>query len=400
MTIRLDTTRGRDALKPRKNAYFMKLRRGLNLGLRKANDKDGAWSARLATSPGNYEYHFIGRLDEFTYERARELAEQWANEIGNGVRVRNDAGKVNTVRTACVEYVDARRLEHAQGAHEADMTFRRRVYGYKNPPNPKRRAPEYESHAIADVDLQKFHEKHLRSWRDDMVKAGMTKSTANRNLTHLKAALNHAVRTRLAGKQLAIEVALVVPFEGAAKRRDIFLDRAQRNELIRAARETVGLGENGALCELIEAAALTGGRPGELVSMVRGAFDNRTASLTLGGKTGRRTVPLSPPAVALFTRLAKSKLPTAPLLTRCDGKPWAHSDWDELIRDAAQLAKLPKGTVLYSLRHSFITEALLGGMATLEVARLVGTSLAMIEKHYGHLVATRARESLAAVKML
>jgi hypothetical protein len=39
-------------------------------------------------------------------------------------------------------------------------------------------------------------------------------------------------------------------------------------------------------------------------------------------------------------------------------------------------------------------------MTTLEVARLVGTSLVMIEKHYGHLVADAARERLAKVEML
>jgi len=34
------------------------------------------------------------------------------------------------------------------------------------------------------------------------------------------------------------------------------------------------------------------------------------------------------------------------------------------------------------------------------VARLTGTSVGMIEKHYGHLVADSARERLAAVVML
>jgi hypothetical protein len=39
-------------------------------------------------------------------------------------------------------------------------------------------------------------------------------------------------------------------------------------------------------------------------------------------------------------------------------------------------------------------------MTTLDVARLTGTSVMMIEKHYGHLVASAARERLAKVKML
>jgi site-specific recombinase XerD len=85
---------------------------------------------------------------------------------------------------------------------------------------------------------------------------------------------------------------------------------------------------------------------------------------------------------------------------RDDGKPWAHSDWDELVRAAATEAALPAGVCLYTLRHSFITTALIAGMSTLDVARLVGTSVMMIEKHYGHLVASAARDRLAKVDLL
>jgi len=51
-------------------------------------------------------------------------------------------------------------------------------------------------------------------------------------------------------------------------------------------------------------------------------------------------------------------------------------------------------------RWSWITTALTSGMGTLDVARLVGTSLLMIEKHYGHLVSDAARLRLANVEML
>ncbi len=176
---------------------------------------------------------------------------------------------------------------------------------------------------------------------------------------------------------------------GANNRRDLFLDLTQRRALLAAS--------CGAIHDLIEAVMVTGARAGELTSAKRGAFDGRTGSISLEGKTGKRSIPLSPPALALFTRLAKSKLPGAFLLTRDDGLAWQHSDWDELVREAATAAKLPKGTCLYTLRHSFITTALSSGMSTLEVARLCGTSLPMIEKHYGHLVGGATRDRLAQV---
>ena len=39
----------------------------------------------------------------------------------------------------------------------------------------------------------------------------------------------------------------------------------------------------------------------------------------------------------------------------------------------------------YHLRHTFATEALAAGVSTFELSRVMGTSLEMIDKHYGHL---------------
>jgi integrase len=48
----------------------------------------------------------------------------------------------------------------------------------------------------------------------------------------------------------------------------------------------------------------------------------------------------------------------------------------------------------YCLRHTFPTEALAAGISTFELSRLMGTSIAMIDKHYGHL----ARDSEDAIR--
>ena len=121
-----------------------------------------------------------------------------------------------------------------------------------------------------------------------------------------------------------------------------------------------------------KAAILTGARAGELTSATRGQFDERTRTMTFTGKTGTRSVPLTDQALKLFARLAKSKPPGARLFMRDDGRPWAHSDWDELVGKRAQLAGLQGAVCLYSLRHSFITQAITDGLTTLDVARLCG----------------------------
>ena len=79
---------------------------------------------------------------------------------------------------------------------------------------------------------------------------------------------------------------------------------------------------------------------------------------------------------------------------------WRSYDWGDLVRAAVTAADLPAATVLYTLRHSWITTALTSGMGTLDVARLAGTSLLMIERHYGHLVSDAARLRLENVEMI
>src|SRR6185437_1832070 len=69
---------------------------------------------------------------------------------------------------------------------------------------------------------------------------------------------------------------------------------------------------------LTEGAMYTGCRAGELTSARRSAFDARTRTLTVSGKTGTRTIPLAPAAVELFQRLSRDQLPTAYLLVRDD----------------------------------------------------------------------------------
>lgn len=211
-------------------------------------------------------------------------------------------------------------------------------------------------------------------------------------MTALRAALNLAVANRRASSDRVIEWSSVRQHRNADARRVLFLDQDQRRRLIEHA--------PGAIGDLIAGMALTGARPGDLRTARRSQYEPRTESITFTSKTGPRTVPIPRAAVELFNRIAKDKLPSAWLFSRENGKPWGHSDWDEHVREAARKAGLPEGVCLYTLRHRFITQALMDGMATLDVARITGTSLAMIEKHYGRLVMHAARERLNTVNLL
>ncbi|MGK2926500.1 MAG: tyrosine-type recombinase/integrase [Lysobacterales bacterium] len=378
----------RNALKPRREPYFgAPLAQGRYLGVRKLANSTRTWIARLRDDDGKQRYRAIGQETKaFDYDAAKAAAETWFADFDSGV-----TDKPLTVADACREYVADLEAEGrgavAQGdrrknpdalsgwgaAQDAEMRFKRTVY----------------DEPIGKIRVEKLRTAHIKQWRNGL---GGAKSSQNRNHTMLVAALNLAVTHRRVNPAVAEQWRAVKKHRNADNRRTLFLDLKQRRALLEAC--------TGGLRDLVEAAMLTGSRPGELVRMKRSQFDARTASATFKGKSGTRTVPLSPAATAIFTRLAKGKLPAAPMFTRDDGAAWPPSGWDELLREAASKAKLPQGVVLYTLRHSFITEALRGGMATLDVARLTGTSLPMIQDHYGHLVAEAARERLAGVTML
>jgi integrase len=68
-------------------------------------------------------------------------------------------------------------------------------------------------------------------------------------------------------------------------------------------------------------------------------------------------------------------------------------DWHPAVESAG----VDRTVRIYDLRHTFISNALAAGLSTFEVARFAGTAVQMIDRTYGHLVASSedtARERL------
>lgn len=340
---------------------------------------------------GRGQERTIGMYPTLTLTMARESALQLLAQIAEHGAPVQEVAK-DTVADACRDYVAALRKEGRKStADDAERRFDRTVF--------------YDR--IGKIKLPKLSQDDVERWRDRVergeladlpAKKGrppaakpLSKSSVNRTRTVLVAALNRAVSRRKLSPDRAIEWANVKPYEKAGKPRDIYLDIEQRRALLSHAGDDVR--------DLMECIALTGCRPGDPRIALRRDYDARTGSMYFHAKGHPRDIPLSPQARALFDRLAKDKLPAAHLFTN-GGKPWAATDWADPVRAAAAAAELPAGVVLTTLRHCWITDAIVGGMDLLTVAKLAGTSLAMIEKTYGHLVQGAARDKLAAVNFL
>ncbi len=298
----------------------------------------------------------------------------------------------DTVADACRDYVAALAKDRrATAAQDAGRRFERTIYG-----DP-----------LGSMLLAELTQEQLEEWRD-RVESGdlaglvatkgrsptpkpLSKASVNRIRTPLIAALNRAVSRRRVAPDRAFEWQNVKPYSGTGQRRELYLDREQRQALLTHAGPD--------LRDVMTCILLTGCRPGDPAAMVRGDYDDRQGVATFRTKGHTRTVPLTPAAQNLFDRLAKGKAGRDYLFTNA-GARWRAHDWSALVTAAAVDAGLPAEVVLYTLRHCWITDAIVGGLDLLTVTKLAGTSLAMVEKHYGHLVQSSARDKLAAVQFL
>jgi integrase len=146
-------------------------------------------------------------------------------------------------------------------------------------------------------------------------------------------------------------------------------------------------------------AAATGLRPEEWQALERRDVDRRAGILTVRrtvssgeivelGKTqrSRRQVPLSRRALAALDQLPP-RLDTALVFPATRGGVLNIDNWRRRVwAPAIEAAGIPRPARIYDLRSTFASDALAAGVTVFELARIMGTSVAMIERHYGTLL--------------
>jgi integrase len=157
---------------------------------------------------------------------------------------------------------------------------------------------------------------------------------------------------------------------------------------------------------LVVFAAETGLRTNEWIALERRDVDRAGRAIVVqrrfaGGlltpypktERSRRRVPLTARALAAVEafppRLATPLLFPAARGGHIGLDTWRSREWYPAIEAAGLERRGP-----YALRHTFATEALAAGVSTFQVARLMGTSVAMIDRTYGHL----ARDSEDSIR--
>ncbi len=389
----LSTVAARDKLKPQREPHWMKLGSGTFLGFRRMTAAStGSWLARYRNDEGKQLKLSLGEFAEQPasqrFDLAKRAAEQWFQHLERG-----GTSSAKTVAEACkgyVEHVKQRRGE--KPAQDLEARFRRWVY---------------DDATLAKAVLSKLTRQRVSEWRNRLSKTPVTinrdkrekpllrersASSVNRDITALRAALNFAHDAAWVTTDIAWRVELR-PEKNADGRRDVYLDRSQRQTLIEHAQDDLG--------NLIRGLSLIPLRPGALAGLRTGDFDHRRAVLTIGkDKAGAdRRIKLPASTADWLAQLCQDRGPEHPLFARADGLPWTKDAWKGPIKRAVAAAGLRDATTAYALRHSVITDLVTGGLDLLTVAQISGTSVAMIERHYGHLRAEHAAAALGRLAL-
>jgi hypothetical protein len=410
MAEQIDTVTSRGRLKPRREPYWHRIRKGCFVGYRLMNKgASGTWLARAwDEGKGRDAFHPLGDFgdlpDHKRFDAATAAAAKWFEHVGRG-----GSTSAVTLRAACERYIEHLRQEKPKVAltpYAVARRARKGLQGHQVVPAAEDAEARFKRYVYTDARLSatpltKLTPAMFDEWRKRLqaqpTRGGGNRgearsaSTMNRDITCLRAALNLALLDELVTTDFAWRGRLR-PIKDADRRRDGYLDKPQRRKFIQMAPPD--------LAQFLSGLSMLPLRPGALAALTAADFDKRLGVLRIGTDKagGDRRIKLPKATAEFFEAAIKDKLPAAPIFARADGRAWDKDGWKWPVKAAATAAKLPAGTTAYTLRHSTITDLVHDGLDLLTVAQISGTSVKMIEQHYGHMrgdVAAAALERLA-----
>ena len=394
----------RSRLEVRKKPYWMTLNEGEHLGYYRGQ-RVGKWVARYRRPgvAGNYQETTLAEADDhadadgeviLNFKQAQEAAREWFTGLErNGGR---STGPY-TVSKALDDY-----LEGFKGKDLANT--RRRIDSIVRPQmgahdvarlTPKIITDWHSSLAKSPARLRtgKGSEQKFRETADSEEARRSRRSSANRILTILKAALNVAYRN---GKVSGDDAwRRVKPFAKADTPKLRYLSDDEARRLVNAC--------DASFRPMVKAALLTGARYSELAGLEVRDFDRQSQTLWLREtKAGTaRAVYLEAEGVRLLDDATAGKAAGDLIFPRSDGKRWGASQQARPLAAACKAAKL-EPTGFHDLRRTYGARLALRGVPMAVIAEALGHADERItRKHYAHLsksyVADTVRSAVAGL---
>jgi integrase len=241
---------------------------------------------------------------------------------------------------------------------------------------------------------KKGHDQKYRKIGKDDESKRRRQASANRTLTILKAALNHAWR----------EHSTAVPSNGQWQRVEPFenVDAARIRYLTVAEAKRVVNGCNAEFRPLVEAGLQTGARYGQLIKAIVADFNPDAGKLQLCSRKGDGTeriyqCTLTEEGAKFFERACAGRVGADLIFTRQDSRPWSKSDQARPMAEACKRAEISPPIGFHGLRHTWASLSVMNGVPLLVVAKNLGhCDTRMVEKHYGHLAPSYVADAIRA----
>jgi integrase len=405
---KIDSRSSRAKLSERREPYWTAISRGCAMGYRRGG-KGGSWIARFRDEAGRQHYEALGAADDardpdglsvFSFaqaqDRARTFFVRTAREMAGDLAPNEGS---YTVGMVIEDYLTTREKRGSKGV----------------------RADRYAAEArivsdIGHIDVAKITARHIREWHQTVASSPKLlrtkktaakratvavdnkdpeavrarRSTANRLLTVLKAALNHAFHE---GRAVADEAwRKVKPYRGADSPVVRFLSAPECVRLVNACSPTFR--------DLVRGALLTGCRYSELTRLRASDFNSRARALTVClSKSGKaRHVALNDEGQKLFASLTAGRRPEDLIFCRVHGKTWGQSHQQRPLVEASKAAKLEPPVSFHILRHTYASALAMKGVPMGVIATQLGLSdTRMTERHYAHLAPSYVTDTVRAM---
>jgi integrase len=367
----------------------------LHLGYRRGV-RGGSWLARRFED-GRYSEKVLGVADDNTdadgfsvmsYRQALDAARAWwQEEQRRAAGLSSSSSAAYSVSSALSDYFTSRERRGSRGVTSDRAAARARI-----------------EPVLGHVELHRLSAKAIKHWHEELsllprlvrTKAAAVvpatkqhdendpdairarRATANRVLTILKAALNHAYAEGLVRSDDAWRA--VRPFRGADSPVVRYLTVAEISRLLNACPLDFG--------DLVRGALATGCRYGELGRLKAGEFNPDSGTITVRtSKSGKpRHVVLTDEGLQLFQRLTAALSPTDLVFRRTNGAAWKSSDQLRPIAEASRRARIEPPATFHVLRHTHASLLAQGGSPLAFIAQQLGHADQRItSRNYAHL---------------
>jgi integrase len=391
----------RRRLPARAKPHYRVLEEGLHLGYRRLKSGAGNWVARHYVGDQKYEVQTIGPADDLSdadgvkilnFSQAQAKAREMMVERAHKAAGKSGPLTVKAAVNAYIEFLEAKRKSAKFSRYAADA-FILPELGETEVKVLTKDQIETWHHGLAKtgarIRVKKGDEQRFKEITDPEEHQRRRRSTANRILTVLKAALNKAWREEKVASDTAWRA--VEPFKGVDSARARYLELAEVTRLLNASDLDFR--------RLARGAVETGARYGELtrLQVVDFSHNSGTVAIRKSKSSKPRHIHLTDDAVAFFRSITAGRAGTAFLFVKDNGDPWKKDHQKDPMREACKRAKIDPPMGFHGLRHTWASHAVMNGVPLMVVAKNLGHSdTRMVEKHYGHLAPSYVADAIRA----